>query len=315
MHANHTSTNDSDRRPVEEVAYGVAPPGYRLPAATRLGRVRLQVADLGRSLAYYQDVLGFGVVDRSADHAALGAPGDGLPPLAELHEHPGAAPVPRRGRLGLYHFAILLPDRVALGRFVAHLAGIGARAGASDHLVSEAVYLTDPDGLGIEVYADRPRSAWHHQDRQLVMATEPLDVQDLVRAAGGEPWSGMPAGTVIGHVHLHVGDLETATAFYHVGLGLDKVVWSYPGALFLSAGGYHHHLGLNTWAGPGAARPQAGEARLLDWEIVVPNPAEAEAAARSLKAVGYDVSRGERGWLAADPWGTALRLASADDTR
>jgi catechol 2,3-dioxygenase len=231
----------------------------------------------------------------------------------ELVERPGAAPVPARGRLGLYHFAILLPDRAALGRFVAHLAEIGERAGASDHLVSEALYLNDPDGLGIEVYADRPRAEWRHDAaRQLMMDTRPLDLDSLVRAAGGERWTGMPAGTTIGHVHLHVGDLDRASAFYHHGLGLDAVVWSYPGALFLSAGGYHHHLGLNTWAGPAAKPAGEGDARLLEWEVVVPASEDAEAAARSLREAGNDVEREDGGWVAADPWGTALRIAAGD---
>ncbi|HKG92938.1 MAG TPA: VOC family protein, partial [Gemmatimonadaceae bacterium] len=254
--------------------YGIAPAGYRLPAALRLGRVRLQVADLERSLAYYEGVLGLRVLDRADGRASLGAhagAGTGRSErdavLVELHERPGATPVPRRGRLGLYHFAILLPDRAALGRFVAHLAEIGARAGASDHLVSEALYLTDPDGLGIEVYADRPRSSWRHEGRQILMATEPLDLQDVAAAARGEPWAGMPAGTVVGHVHLFVGDLGAAESFFHQALGFDKVVWSYPGALFLSAGGYHHHLGTNTWAAHAPAATDE-DARLLDWEVV-----------------------------------------------
>ena len=244
--ASSDSTIDDTQAPSPR-EYGIAPPGYRLPAATRLGPVRLQVADLARSLAYYERVIGLQALARDEHGATLGPP-DEARVLVELKVRPGAAPVPRRGRLGLYHFAILLPDRAALGQFVRHLAEAGAYAGMSDHLVSEAVYLTDPDGLGIEVYADRPRRAWGREGRQLVMATEPLDVEDLVRAAGSARWSGIPAGTVIGHVHLFVGDLEAAAAFYHVGLGFDKVVWSDPGALFLSAGGYHHHLGTNTWA-------------------------------------------------------------------
>lgn len=292
--------------------YGLAPDGYRLPAALRLGRVRLQVADLERSLVWYRDVLGFRVLERTPDGASLGAHG-GDAPLVELRERRGASPQPHRGRLGLYHFAILLPDRAALGRFVAHLARIGERAGASDHLVSEALYLNDPDGLGIEVYADRPRATWRFDSqRQLAMDTRPLDLNSLVQAAGGEPWTGMPAGTVIGHVHLHVGDTERAAAFYHGGLGLDKVVWSYPGALFLSAGGYHHHLGLNTWAGPGATPAGENDARLLDWEIVLPRPADADEAVRSLQSAGYTATRIEGGWLAADPWGTAVRIVAAD---
>jgi catechol 2,3-dioxygenase len=142
------------------------------------------------------------------------------------------------------------------------------------------------------------------------MTTEPLDVQSLLRAAGDEPWRGMPTGTVIGHVHLYVDDLERAAAFYHAGLGFDKVVWSYPGALFLSAGGYHHHLGTNTWA-VGAPRAEDDDARLLDWEIIVPRAADVEAAAGSLAEAGYAVTRADDAALASDPWGTTLRLVTA----
>jgi catechol 2,3-dioxygenase len=310
-------------------AYGIAPPGYRLPTATRLGAVRLQVADLARSLEWYRRVLGLELLDgdpldraprdrerhgsephdRSGRVAHLGAPGAGAP-LVELHERPGAAPVPRRGRLGLYHYAILLPDRPALGRFLHHLSEIGERAGMSDHFVSEALYLTDPDGLGIEVYADRPRGTWRHEDRQLTMTTIPLDVEAVLHAASGERWSGMPSGTVLGHVHLFVGDLERAAAFYHAGLGLDKTVWSYPGALFLSAGGYHHHLGINTWA-TGAVPAGPDEARLLEWEVVVPTSRDAAEAIASVAAAGGAVDRSADGGVARDPWGTAVRVRGA----
>jgi len=297
------STNVADR------PYGVRPPGFRLPDATRLGAVRLQVADLARSLEYYTRVLGFRVVTRTDGAATLGT-ADGTP-IVELHESPGARPVPRRGRLGLFHFAILLPDRAALGRFVSHLASIGAYAGMSDHLVSEAVYLTDPDGLGIEVYADRPRDRWRWQDRQLEMATLPLDVNDLVAAAEGQPWTGMPSGTAVGHVHLHVGDLDRAAALYHGALGLDKMVWNYPGALFMSAGGYHHHLGTNTWAA-GASPAEATDARLLEWEIVLPDAASVAAAAASVEQAGYPVERGaDGGFTTRDPWGTTVRVTTA----
>ena len=228
----------------------------------------------------------------------------------ELHERAGAPPVPRRGRLGLYHYAILLPGRPALGRFLRHLSEIGERAGMSDHFVSEALYLTDPDGLGIEVYADRPRGAWQYEDRQLAMTTIPLDVEAVLRAAGGERWSGMPSGTVLGHVHLFVGDLERAAAFYHAGLGLDKTVWSYPGALFLSAGGYHHHLGINTWA-TGAVPAGPDEARLLEWEVLVPSSRDAAEAIASVAAAGGAVERSADGGVARDPWGTAVRVRGA----
>ena len=146
--------------------YGIPAPGYRLPAATRLGRVRLQVADLVSSVTWYGDVLGLRVLERSEASAVLGSIGGGAAPLVELHERRGASPVPRQGRLGLYHFAILLPERAALGAFVKYLAERGERAGGSDHLVSEALYLNDPDGLGIEVYADRPRAEWRQRGQR-----------------------------------------------------------------------------------------------------------------------------------------------------
>jgi len=289
---------------------GTAPSGYRAPAATRLGRVRLQVADLERSLAWYGRVLGLRVVERAAFAASL-APHVGAPVLVELVERRGAAPVPARGRLGLYHVALLLPDRAALGAFLRHLAALGERAGAADHLVSEALYLRDPDGLGFEVYADRPRDQWRVQDGELVMDSLALDAAGLVRAAGDRAWDGAPAGTVVGHVHLHVGDLDAAERFYRQGLGLDRMVWSYPGARFLAAGGYHHHLGLNTWAPGGPAAE--GDARLLDWTVVLPTAAAVAAAADGLRAAGHAIVQADGAVRAADPWGTAVRLVAEGD--
>ncbi|HEX2164188.1 MAG TPA: VOC family protein, partial [Thermoanaerobaculia bacterium] len=284
--------------------YGIPPEGPRLPAATAVGSVHLQVADLDRTLGWYGEVLGF-AAHREGPAAALGVPGGGRP-LVHLRARPGARPAPRSGRFGLYHFAILLPDRADLGRFVRHLGRLGHDAGMADHAVSEAIYLRDPDGLGIEVYVDRPRDAWRTRGRELVMTTEPLDADDLVAAGGEAPWSGLPAGTAIGHVHLHVGDLARADAFYRSALGLDKTVWSYPGALFFSAGGYHHHLGTNTWS-PGPA-PAEDEARLLSWELTVPEGG-ADRAADRLRAAGHAVEPlPGGGWRAGDPWGTPLHL-------
>ena len=291
--------------------YGVRPPGFRLPDAAHVGRVRLQIADLDRSIAYYESVVGLRVLERSANVAMLG-PHDDDRVLVELHAKPGIRAVARRGNIGLYHFAILLPDRAALGRFVAHLAAIGQYAGMSDHLVSEAVYLTDPDGLGIEVYADRPRETWRPIDGQLAMASNPLDVPGVIAAAGGASWDGAPAGTVIGHVHLYVRDIDQAAAFYHAGLGFDKIVWSYPGALFMSAGGYHHHLGTNTWAA-GAPSATDDDARMIEWEIVMPSAPSISAAAASLESGGYDVTRDGDDALARDPWGIQLRLTTHDN--
>lgn len=288
--------------------FTVAPPGYRLPADIELGMVRLQVGDVDRSIGYYDRVLGLRVLESTPETALLAAQDADLP-LIELIELRGAAPVPRRGRLGLYHYALLLPDRPSLGRFAAHLAAIGEYAGMADHLVSEALYLTDPDGLGIEVYADRPRSSWREEGGVLAMATDPLNLEDLARAAGTQPWIGMPAGTRMGHLHLHVGDLDAAAAFYHAGLGLDRVVLKFPGALFLSAGGYHHHLGTNTWAA-GAPTAAAGDARLLDWTMRLPAASQVSAAARSLAASGHRVRQDAADTVATDPWGIDLRLTT-----
>src|SRR5687768_5545846 len=287
--------------------YGIPPPTYRLPDRTRLGGVRLQVRNLARSVEYYERVLGLGRLAIIRDAVGLGAEGEDQP-LVWLHELPDARPVPQGGRLGLYHFAILVPDRASLGRFVRHLGELGEYAGSADHAVSEALYLSDPDGLGIEVYADRPRSTWAYEARQLYMTTERLDIRGLLAAGGDRAWTGMPSGTVMGHVHLHVGDLDRAAAFYHQGLGLDKVVWSYPGALFLSAGGYHHHLGTNTWS----SGPPAGDqdARLLSWTMVLPAAADVAAAGQSLEAAGYAVQREGETAMAADPWGTTIRITS-----
>src|SRR5258705_959501 len=289
-----------------EGQHGIRPREYRLPESTHLGRVRLQVADLDRSVLCYERFLGMRVINRAQNSVGLGPYGEDRE-IVHLRQLESARPVPKRGLLGLYHFAILLPGRASLGRFVTLLAVLGVRAGMSDHFVSAAVYLTDPDGLGIEVYADRPRDAWRYDERQLHMTTNHLDVEDLVRSAGDEKWTGMPPGTVLGHVHLYVDDIDKAEAFYHDALGFDKVVWSYPGALFLSAGGYHHHLGTNTWA-KGAPPATDADARLLEWEIIVPAPRDAEEAARHVKDAGYDVKQEDGDRVLTDPWGTSLRL-------
>lgn len=287
-------------------SYGLHPPGYRLPERTRVGGVSLQVSDLGRSVAYYEDVLGLSVLDQDTSRARL-APRGSSAHLIELQHEPSTRPVPRGGVLGLYHFAILLPSRTALGQFVRHLARKQHQFGAADHLVSEAIYLWDPDGLGIEVYADRPREEWQTRGNELVMTTERLDLHALVEAAvGSGEWAGMPNGTTMGHIHLSVGELDRAAKYFHTALGLDKVVWSYPGALFMSAGGYHHHLGTNTWA-MGARLATPNDARLREWQLLLPTAADITATEESLRASGYEARDG----LTTDPWGTALRLTVA----
>jgi catechol 2,3-dioxygenase len=282
-----------------------------LPEQTRLGLVRLQVADLARSLVYYQQVLGLRVVTQSADRALLSAQND-VEPLIELYAVPGSRPAARRGRLGLYHFALLLPDRASLARFVRHLAALRVPVGAGDHLVSEALYLHDPDDLGIEVYADRPRDTWHRAGRELLLATDPMDLVAIAASADAAPWTGMPSGTRMGHVHLHVGDIAAASAFYSEGLGFDQITWRYPGALFLGAGGYHHHLGTNIWAGPSAKPSSSTDAGLLEWTIVLPDAQSVAAAAASVTKSGVVMETlGDEAIRMRDPWGTAVRVATA----
>ena len=284
------------------------PVAERLPEQAHVGAVHLQISDLERSVEYYRGVLGMDVLERGAGRAFLGAAD--AAPLAYLVEKTGVAPVPRRGRFGLFHFAVLLPDRTALGRFAAHVLRLGLRPGMADHAVSEALYLSDPDGLGIEVYADRPRASWVYRRGELVMTTEPLDLAGLIEAGNGQDWSGAPEGTTMGHVHLHVGDLAGAEAFYHRALGFDKTVWSYPGALFFSAGGYHHHLGTNVWSsGPSAS---ADQAKLLEWELVVAERKQTNDVAQRLRAAGYTTADAPDGMRARDPWGTQVYVRSGE---
>ena len=225
-----------------------------LPDDARIGSATLRVRNLDRSLQFYQEVLGLTELSRSGETASLSAGDDRE--LLTLRERPAAVLRPRRSA-GLFHVAILVPSRAALGRSLRRLVDRGwPLSGAADHLVSEALYLDDPDGLGLEVYRDRPRHTWRHQGDGVVMGTDPLDLEDLAREPGADrPWSGLEPGTVIGHVHLQVPRLDTAESFYCDGIGFVPMLRRYPGALFVAAGGYHHHLGLNTWAGVGVPPP------------------------------------------------------------
>lgn len=225
------------------------------------------VRDLDRSLLFYRDVLGFTETHRDGRTSHLSAHGGRV--LVELHERSGAVSKPPRSS-GLFHFAILVPSRAALGRSLRRLDEKGwPMSGAADHLVSEALYLNDPDGLGIEIYRDRPRDSWRISDSgELAMATDPIDLQGVHDEPGAEtPWTGLESATVMGHVHLHVPQLDTAEAFYCGRIGFEPVVRGYPGALFVAAGGYHHHLGLNTWVGVGAPPPPANAVGLRSFTI------------------------------------------------
>jgi catechol 2,3-dioxygenase len=239
--------------------------------------------------------------------ASLGAPDR---PFLELHGDPAALPLNRRAT-GLFHFAILVPDRAHLARSLRRIAE--ARwplSGASDHLVSEALYLSDPDGNGIEIYRDRPREEWPHRDGQLEMATLPLDL-DSVLAESSDNSSSMPAGTAVGHVHLQVSDLDEVERFYSGVLGFDVTVRGYPGALFVSAGGYHHHLGLNTWNSAGAAPPPPGSIGLRTFEVVLPDRAAFDDTLDRVRAAGIEGETADGGMLVRDPSGNGVLLTVA----
>lgn len=300
--------------PAERI--GMHPP-TALPATIRLGTVHLAVANLVRSLDFYQRVLGFAllrqvpVANGQAAGAELGVAGSPQV-LVRLHEQPGARPVPQRGRLGLYHLAVLLPSRAHLGRFLQHARSQGVEVGSSDHAVSEATYLVDPDGITVEVYRDKPRSEWWVSPQGEIKVTlDPLDLTGVLQAAGTTPWQGLPAGTTIGHLHFYTGDLRAAAAFYHQALGFAIETWSLSGALFVGAGGYHHHLGLNAWA---AGSPAATEAdvRLLRWELWLPTATDRDAAATRLQAAGFAVEQTPEGPLATDPWGIRVLLRAEE---
>lgn len=274
-----------------------------LPATTRLGAIRLRTADVGLLSDFYERAIGLRPQSSQDGVTALGA-GDG--PLVELVSVPDAPSRPPRAT-GLFHLALLVPTRAHLAQALRRVTSAGWQlSGASDHLVSEALYLSDPEGNGIELYRDRPREEWPRVAGGVEMATLPLDLRGLVSEPGGdEETAAMPEGTTLGHVHLQVADLEGAERFWVGGLGLDVTTRAYPGALFTSAGGYHHHVGLNTWAGLGAPRPPMGARGLERFEIVVPDRVAAAAAAERLAAVAAVPEVGE-GVLAEDPSGNAV---------
>ena len=239
--------------------------------ATSLANVELVVGDLDAQAGFYRDAIGLRELRRANGIVELGSPEDDRP-LVTLIERPDA-PTRPRGTTGLFHLALLVPDRAELARALNRVTATGQRfTGASDHLVSEALYLDDPEGNGIEIYRDRPREDWARADGQLQMATLPLDVEGVLASApAGDSGEGMAAGTTLGHVHLQVASIPEADTFYTDGIGFDAMVRGYPGALFVSAGGYHHHLGLNTWTGVGAPAPPEHSVGLPAFTIESPS--------------------------------------------
>ena len=277
-----------------------------LAPSTTVGPVHLTVSDLDRSLRYYREAIGLEALERTAGRASLGAGGR---ELLVLTEAPGARPV--QGATGLYHFALLVPERVDLARWLAHAARDRVRlAGLSDHFVSEALYLSDPDGHGIEIYRDRPRDVWEGQVGSR-LTTAPLDVDDLLGELdnpAAEPFDGLPGGTRMGHVHLKVASIPDALRFYRDALGFGLMAQLGGQAAFLSAGGYHHHIGANTWESAGGAPAPPGSAALRHATIVFPDAGERERAVRRLEDAGASVEEQDGAPVVTDPSGNALVL-------
>lgn len=296
--------------PDRQAALAATPsPSASIDPATQMGVVALTVSDLDRSLAYYSEGIGFAVLEREGARATLGAGGV---PLLLLTETPGARRFPhdRPSYTGLYHFAILVPTRADLGRWLRHWLETGHELpGQGDHLVSEALYLVDPDGHGIEIYRDRPRSEWTYSGGFVRMATDPVDLRGVLEEAAreGKPWEGLAPGTRLGHMHLQVGDIPQAEAFYSGVLGFD-VMAAMPSALFISAGGYHHHIGMNIWHSRNAAPTPADMARLSYYTIDFATEEARAATLARLAAAGVAYEETPAGALVRDPWENLLVL-------
>ncbi len=281
---------------------------YSIDPAMTLGHVALTVSNLSRSIEFYRDVLGFQVREEAGGVAHLTA---GSEDIVVLHENPQARQV--RGTSGLYHFAVLVPSRLELAKSLKQLVETQwPLQGFADHLVSEAIYLPDPDGNGIEIYRDRPRADWPRLNGQIRMATDPLDIDGLMAELDGqaEPWNGLHRQTVLGHMHLHVGNLPQANQFYGSLIGLDLITRFGNSALFMSAGGYHHHLGLNTWAGVGAPPSPPDAIGLRYFTMKLPKPEEVGIIADRARKAGGSIEEYDEGLLLRDPFQNGVLLTA-----
>ena len=272
---------------------------------TYVGQVNLKVANLDRALTFYQEVIGFQILQQSENRVELTA--NGKNPLLTIEKPENITPK-QRNTTGLYHFALLLPNRSDLGRFLQHLYKLNYPFGASDHYVSEAIYLSDPEGNGIEIYVDRPSSTWDWKNGEVEMATAPLERQHVLAAGKGVPWNRLPSATLLGHIHLQVSELQMVEEFYCKGLGFDVVNRYGSQALFISSGGYHHHIGLNTWAGVGAPPPTENSAGLHWFELILPNEESINKVVKQLREIGALVSQENDVYIAKDPSGNEVHL-------
>ncbi len=270
---------------------------------TYTGEVHLNVLDLNRAVQFYKEVIGFKVLEEAADKVVLTA--DGKTPLLIIEQPENVTPKEAH-KSGLYHFALLLPTRADLGAIIKHFIQHNVRIGASDHLVSEALYLSDPDGNGIEIYTDRDPAVWTWDNGKVAMSTDPLDGESIIAESAGRTWEGLPVGTVMGHVHLHVANLPETEIFYNA-LGFE-VVTNYPQALFMSNGKYHHHIGLNTWNGEGVSSPTAGSVGLQSYTLIYPHEAAVKEALTKVEALDANVELNGSGFMTEDPSGNRINL-------
>jgi catechol 2,3-dioxygenase len=276
---------------------------------TSIGAVYLKVSDLKRSVQFYQDVVGFKILSENEQKVELTT--NGHSPLLVLEKIPNAVILPRKNTTGLYHFAILVPTRKDLSLSVRNLIKHNLHVGQADHLVSEALYIADPENNGIEIYVDRPRNEWAYSENgEVRMAVDPIDWQGLIDEAGDAEWSGLAEGTVMGHIHLHVADLKAAEQFYCGILGFNIMAQMANSALFLSAGGYHHHLGMNIWAGIGAPQPPDNAAGLRYYTIVLPDKAALEEVLTKLRNADITVELLGESWFVQDPSKNGIVLVS-----
>jgi catechol 2,3-dioxygenase len=282
-------------------------PSYALTRPAYVGRSHMVVADLPLVSGFYQKMLGLKVIEKTASGEVLGA---GDTPLLALTTDKAVKRAPQNAA-GLFHTAFLMPDRVELARWLRHAAHNNvALEGASDHLVSEAIYLSDPEGNGIEIYADRPHEQWKfHQDGMVEMATLRLDLQALYESAPQDPWNGMADGTAIGHIHLQVGNIPEADAFYRDVLGL-KLMARYPGASFFATGSYHHHVAANIWNSRGAGARTEHMTGLSDYTLRFNDKAALDAAVGKLDGLQIAHDRRDGGVSLKDPWGIGLTLTA-----
>lgn len=272
---------------------------------TFVGQVNLKVQNLERSLSFYQEVIGIKVLERTERSANLTA--DGKTVLLSIQQPNDV--IPKQGRTtGLYHFALLLPKRSDLAKIVHHFMEKSVQFGSSDHLVSEALYLSDPDGNGIEIYTDRDPSEWNWANSEVAMAVDPLDFADLLAGGKQQSWEGLPAGTVMGHIHLHVSELKKTEEFYIKGLGFEVVNRYGAQALFIADGKYHHHIGLNTWNGVGAPAQSPNSVGLESFTLILSNEEKRNNIIEQLRKIGASVTEDNGCYITSDPSGNRICL-------